>query len=83
MSAVAVAEVPLGADAFVELEQVTVTYGAGEQKMPALGLTNLTVAKGDFIALVGPAGKSARSRSGSAWRSRTRRCCPGSRCATM
>jgi len=56
MSAVAVAEVPLGADAFVELEQVTVTYGAGEQKMPALGLTNLTVAKGDFIALVGPSG---------------------------
>ena len=42
--------------AFVELERVTLTYGAGAAKVPALGLTNLTIAKGDFIALVGPSG---------------------------
>ena len=41
---------------FVALQQVTLTYGLGERKVPALGLTNLTIAKGDFIALVGPSG---------------------------
>lgn len=56
MSTVAFADLPLGADAFVELEKVTVTYGAGEHKTPALALTDLKVGKGDFVALVGPSG---------------------------
>jgi NitT/TauT family transport system ATP-binding protein len=44
------------ADAFVELENVTVTYGGGERAVNALAPTNLRMAKGDFVALVGPSG---------------------------
>jgi NitT/TauT family transport system ATP-binding protein len=51
-----------GADAgrhseyFVELEDVTLAYGRGERQVKALGLTNLRLARGDFVALVGPSG---------------------------
>jgi NitT/TauT family transport system ATP-binding protein len=41
---------------FVELQQVTHTYGRGDKKVRALDATDLKVEKGDFIALVGPSG---------------------------
>ena len=44
------------ADVFVELEQVTLTYGRGDKQIPALGLTDLQIKDGDFVALVGPSG---------------------------
>jgi NitT/TauT family transport system ATP-binding protein len=44
------------ADAFVELQNVTLTYGRGKTTVPALGETNLRIGKGDFVALVGPSG---------------------------
>ncbi|OYZ98977.1 MAG: nitrate ABC transporter ATP-binding protein [Rhizobiales bacterium 17-65-6] len=43
-------------DEFVRLQQVTLSYGRGERMVHALGETNLTVGKGDFVALVGPSG---------------------------
>jgi NitT/TauT family transport system ATP-binding protein len=42
--------------AFVELENVTHTYGQGERKVHALTETSLRIEKGDFVALVGPSG---------------------------
>jgi len=47
---------PLHADYFVELEGVTLNYGRGEKQVKALGLTNLRLKQGDFVALVGPSG---------------------------
>jgi NitT/TauT family transport system ATP-binding protein len=44
------------ADFFVELEGVTLTYGRGDKRTPALGLTSLRLTQGDFVALVGPSG---------------------------
>ncbi len=44
------------ADAFVELQNTTLSYGQGERSVAALAETNLLVAKGDFVALVGPSG---------------------------
>lgn len=44
------------ADAFVELENVTVKYGRGDSEVKALAETNLRIAPGDFVALVGPSG---------------------------
>jgi NitT/TauT family transport system ATP-binding protein len=44
------------AEAFVELQNVTLTYGRGKKTVPALGETNLRIGKGDFVALVGPSG---------------------------
>ena len=41
---------------FVELEGVTLTYGQNEKQINALGLTNLRLTQGDFVALVGPSG---------------------------
>jgi NitT/TauT family transport system ATP-binding protein len=41
---------------FVELENVTLTYGRGDRQINALGLTNLRLKQGDFVALVGPSG---------------------------
>jgi NitT/TauT family transport system ATP-binding protein len=41
---------------FVELEGVTLTYGQGDRQVNALGLTNLRLKQGDFVALVGPSG---------------------------
>src|SRR5215218_7010090 len=43
-------------DAFVELEQVTHTYGRAERQVHALTETSLRIEKGDFVALVGPSG---------------------------
>jgi NitT/TauT family transport system ATP-binding protein len=43
-------------DAFVRLEKVTLTYGRGENQVRALDQTDLSIEKGDFIALVGPSG---------------------------
>jgi NitT/TauT family transport system ATP-binding protein len=43
-------------NAFVELQQVTHTYGRGEKQVRALDATDLRIEKGDFIALVGPSG---------------------------
>jgi NitT/TauT family transport system ATP-binding protein len=49
--------VPLSrAEAFVELEKVTVTYGQAARAIYALAETNLRVGRGDFVALVGPSG---------------------------
>jgi NitT/TauT family transport system ATP-binding protein len=45
-----------GTDAFVELENVTMTYGRAEKQIIALGLTDLRIKQGDFVALVGPSG---------------------------
>src|SRR6201984_1715371 len=44
------------ADAFVELQKVTHTYGRGDKEGRALESTDLRIEKGDFIALVGPSG---------------------------
>jgi NitT/TauT family transport system ATP-binding protein len=41
---------------FVKLEKVTLTYGLGDRAVRALEETNLSIQKGDFIALVGPSG---------------------------
>jgi len=41
---------------FVELEEVTLSYGRADKKIHALGLTNLRLKQGDFVALVGPSG---------------------------
>jgi NitT/TauT family transport system ATP-binding protein len=41
---------------FVELEKVRLTYGRGDKQIEALGLTDLRVPQGDFVALVGPSG---------------------------
>jgi NitT/TauT family transport system ATP-binding protein len=43
-------------DTFVELEKVTLTYGRDDRQIIALGLTDLRVGQGDFVALVGPSG---------------------------
>jgi NitT/TauT family transport system ATP-binding protein len=52
-----VAAMPLThAEAFVELEKVSVTYGRAERAIYALAETSLRVAPGDFVALVGPSG---------------------------
>jgi NitT/TauT family transport system ATP-binding protein len=44
------------AEAFVELENVTHTYGRGDRQVRALDETSMRIEKGDFIALVGPSG---------------------------
>jgi NitT/TauT family transport system ATP-binding protein len=44
------------AEFFVELEGVTLTYGRDDRQVNALGLTNLRLKQGDFVALVGPSG---------------------------
>ena len=41
---------------FVELEDVTLTYGRGDKVVKALGRTDLQLKQGDFVALVGPSG---------------------------
>ena len=41
---------------FVELEGVTLSYGRGERQVRALGMTDLRLKQGDFVALVGPSG---------------------------
>lgn len=41
---------------FVHLEQVSLTYGNGAEQTQALCPTDLTIGKGDFVALVGPSG---------------------------
>jgi NitT/TauT family transport system ATP-binding protein len=56
MTAAAIATSAVHSDYFVELEGVTLTYGRGEKRMPALGLTDLRLVHGDFVALVGPSG---------------------------
>ncbi|ARP99012.1 ABC transporter ATP-binding protein [Pseudorhodoplanes sinuspersici] len=43
-------------EAFVELEDVELVYGRGDKRVQALTATNLSIAKGDFVALVGPSG---------------------------
>jgi NitT/TauT family transport system ATP-binding protein len=47
---------PRTEDTFIELENVTLTYGRGDRQTTALGFTNLRVNQGDFVALVGPSG---------------------------
>ncbi len=49
-------EAPSRRDAFVELENVTHTYGRDERQVHALIETNLRIEQGDFVALVGPSG---------------------------
>ena len=61
LAAVAVDPAPMAPpssrhDAFVELENVTHTYGRGERMVHALTETSLRIEKGDFVALVGPSG---------------------------
>ncbi len=41
---------------FVELEGVTLSYGRGDRQVKALGMTDLRLKQGDFVALVGPSG---------------------------
>ena len=41
---------------FVELQDVTHTYGRGDKQVRALDATDLKVGQGDFVALVGPSG---------------------------
>ena len=56
MTSTAINEPNPHSDFFVELEGVTLTYGQGDRQINALGLTNLRLKKGDFVALVGPSG---------------------------
>jgi len=56
MTSAAHAETLRSPDTFVELENVTLTYGRGEKKIVALGHTDLRIGQGDFVALVGPSG---------------------------
>jgi NitT/TauT family transport system ATP-binding protein len=41
---------------FIELEAVTLSYGRGAKQINALGVTDLCLKQGDFVALVGPSG---------------------------
>ena len=41
---------------FIELENVTVSYGKGPNATKALDDISLQIGEGDFIALVGPSG---------------------------
>ena len=50
------AHVVTHSDFFVELDGVTLDYGRGERQVKALGLTNMRISRGDFVALVGPSG---------------------------
>lgn len=45
-----------GAPAAILLSEAAVTFGRGAKKVPALSPTNLSIADGDFVALVGPSG---------------------------
>ena len=56
MTAAASATAAAHSEYFVELEGVTLAYGRGEKRMHALGLTDLRLTHGDFVALVGPSG---------------------------
>ena len=47
---------PRSDETFVELENVTLTYGRGDKQVVALGQTDLRINQGDFVALVGPSG---------------------------
>jgi NitT/TauT family transport system ATP-binding protein len=47
---------PSHGEAFVKLEKVTLTYGRGDHRLHALDETDLSIDKGDFVALVGPSG---------------------------
>jgi NitT/TauT family transport system ATP-binding protein len=47
---------PSHGDAFVKLEKVALTYGRDEHRVHALDATDLSIEKGDFVALVGPSG---------------------------
>lgn len=40
----------------IELSQATVTFGRGDNQVPALSETSLKIADGEFLALVGPSG---------------------------
>jgi NitT/TauT family transport system ATP-binding protein len=44
------------AEAFVRLEKVSLTYGREEKAVHALDETDLSIDRGDFVALVGPSG---------------------------
>jgi len=41
---------------FIELDDVTLSYGRGAKQINALGATDLRLVQGDFVALVGPSG---------------------------
>ena len=56
MTSVAIARPRKHSDFFVELEGVTLTYGRDDRQVNALGMTNLQLKQGDFVALVGPSG---------------------------
>ena len=43
-------------ETFIELAGVGVTFGQGKEQTEALKPTNLSIEKGDFLALVGPSG---------------------------
>ena len=43
-------------DPFVQLQEVTLTYGREDKQVHALTETNLKIGQGDFVALVGPSG---------------------------
>jgi NitT/TauT family transport system ATP-binding protein len=56
MTAAAITSPGAHAEFFVELEGVTLTYGRDDKQVNALGMTNLRLKQGDFVALVGPSG---------------------------
>jgi NitT/TauT family transport system ATP-binding protein len=41
---------------FIEFEKVSVRFGKGDKQVQALSETSLSIAEGDFVALVGPSG---------------------------
>jgi NitT/TauT family transport system ATP-binding protein len=46
----------LHAEFFIELEEVTLSYGQGAKRVDALGVTTLRLKQSEFVALVGPSG---------------------------
>jgi NitT/TauT family transport system ATP-binding protein len=45
-----------GPDNIIRLQDVEVVFGRGERSVKALDPTNLTISRGEFVALVGPSG---------------------------
>jgi len=56
MTPITHSDTPTRSESFVELEKVTLAYGRGEKQIVALGLTDLRIKQGEFVALVGPSG---------------------------
>ena len=64
---------------FIEIQGVDQTFRTAKGLFPALQGINLTIAKGEFVALIGHSGcgKSTLLNPSAPWCSKTIPCCPG------